>query len=507
MSVQQQVGWRNERMGIIGNAGWGGGLVVAAASMPALAMMILQRWAQTAVFVLLFLVVAAVVLVHVKERPLWRWVQQSVLMLAGRAAGVSRFEAKATGEAVSAKEAEQFDLPGVLQSLQLHDGPPMPSGNMRRPVLLQHKGAKTWAMVASVQHQGVSMSDSNAIQRFSAALGQMVQGVVKSQSGMVRVSLYVRSAPADGAERAAWVAEHTTTASVPESLAESIDELERRVLAHSVISEYYVVATFAEDKLARPAKAAGGGLAGRAAAMYRAVRSLEANLGDAGCHDIRWLSVHELAAAVRTGFNPGAAMGIAVAKARNSRGDTWHDGVSPVAAGPSRAPAPSVRSYAHDSYVSASYSLVLPEMSTQVGKLLRLVRPNQSGERRCLALHFEPYDTKKGQTVIERDTSKAQIGKEIKRQRGFRISPFAEKKVAAAREQELRLVDGHNLVRVAGAVAVTVSADQEIETATTLLESSTRASGYDVMRLELAQDVGFVAAVLPVGLGMPKRGE
>jgi hypothetical protein len=46
-----------------------------------------------------------------------------------------------------------------------------------------------------------------------------------------------------------------------------------------------------------------------------------------------------------------------------------------------------------------------------------------------------------------------------------------------------------------------------VDDAAASFEGSARAAGYQLLRLDLAQDSGFVAAVLPLGVGLPRRGD
>lgn len=61
-------------------------------------------------------------------------------------------------------------------------------------------------------------------------------------------------------------------------------------------------------------------------------------------------------------------------------------------------------------------------------------------------------------------------------------------------------------MRVAGVAAVTAPTSGDFRDHGQALESNARSAGFALQRLGLAQDVGFVAGVLPVGLGLPSRG-
>jgi len=96
---------------------------------------------------------------------------------------------------------------------------------------------------------------------------------------------------------------------------------------------------------------------------------------------------------------------------------------------------------------------------------------------------------------------------DIKAKRGFRVPRRDRKRLVDVAEQESQLARGHSLVRVAGAAAVTVATGDGVDDAAASFEGSARAAGYQLLRLDLAQDSGFVAAVLPLGVGLPKRGD
>jgi len=61
--------------------------------------------------------------------------------------------------------------------------------------------------------------------------------------------------------------------------------------------------------LRRPAQAGGGGVAGRAYALYRALDGVEDQLRSLGVRGVTWLPSPPLAEAIRTAFNPAAAAG------------------------------------------------------------------------------------------------------------------------------------------------------------------------------------------------------
>lgn len=496
-------GFRNERIGFLGGASVLQVAGVLVTSLPAWWSVTQQRWLPALFWMAVFLVIAAAVFARVKDRALYVWATQSVLHLVGRVSGTSEWRARAAGGGVTREEIDRLDLPGPLAAMRVHDGPPLASQAMQRVCLIQD--GKHWVVVASMTHPGLSIADPGSAGRYADALGSMLANLARNESGASRLSLYVRAMPDDGAERAAWHAEHART-DVPSELIEATDRLERVVLSASIRHEIYVAVRFEDGAIRKPAKAAGGGVPGRAAVIYRVLSDVEAGLTSVGCQRIQWLSTQQVAGAIRSGYNPGDAASMAVARTGNVRGGEAFADMEPGGAGPSQAPSPAPRSYTHDAFRTVAYTLLLPDLGTQVGRLRPLLTPARQQERRCLALHYEPMTVQEAEKKTERDNSKATMASEIKRQKGFRVSARQRKLKAQTEADENLLTAGHTMVRVAGAVSVTAPAEEEIETNAALIESAARSSGYALMRLDLAQDAGFVAATIPVGVGLPTRG-
>ena len=61
------------------------------------------------------------------------------------------------------------------------------------------------------------------------------------------------------------------------------------------------------------------------------------------------------------------------------------------------------------------------------------------------------------------------------------------------------------MVRLAAAASVTVASERDIEDHAASFEASARASGYTLLRLDLAQDTGFITAALPLGIGLTDK--
>ncbi len=497
-------GWRRERLGVFAGLTGGQAVLVALFLLPVLVVMGRSQWAEVFQLLPLAVVGCALVALPVRGRPAFRWLLDLGMFHLGAAMQWSSWRSKASSGSASPRDLATPDLPGVLAGLRTHAGPRF--GPDQSPVcVVQDPRFGRWSATARVTHAGVAAADEQTRNSYADALGGLLAAAADTGT-VAALSLLIRTVPDDGAERAAWVADHAVD-DVPEVVAAAARGLEASVVAASVRHEVFLTVSVAESRIRRAARDAGGGACGRARVLYRYLTDLEHGLRAIGATDVHWLDASELATAIRTGYNLAEAAGIARAAHARRRLEDVSTGTMLGAAGPVLAPTPNARTYTHDAYTTVSYALLLPKRPTTVGALSRVLAPATAGERRCLALHYEPLPAGRADRQIERDTWAAEMAVDIKAKRGFRVPRRDRKRLVEVAEQESQLARGHSLVRVAGAAAVTVPAGDGIDDAAASFEGSARAAGYQLLRLDLAQDTGFVAAVLPLGVGLPKRGD
>ncbi len=94
---------------------------------------------------------------------------------------------------------------------------------------------------------------------------------------------------------------------------------------------------------------------------------------------------------------------------------------------------------------------------------------------------------------------------EMRARMGFKARTAHRRDSQRVASAGLRLAAGRSLVRVAVAAAVTVPSDWSITDYGRRLESAVRGAGFTPLRLDLAQDSGFAAACIPLGVGLPRR--
>ncbi|GAY13162.1 SCO6880 family protein [Pseudonocardia sp. N23] len=433
----------------------------------------------------------ALVVVPVRGRPPLRWLADLVSFRTGVLMRWSLWQSKAA--AGLAGPPGEPDLPGVLTRVEFPDGPPF--RDQGRLCLIHDTGDGRWGATARLAHSGVGMLSDTECERLAGRLGHLL--VAMGRRDVVdRLSLLVRTVPDDGTEYGVWRSLHEVP-DAPLLARRAADELDRTVGAASVRSELFVTVSGPETALRRPAAAAGGGVEGRASVLYRVLDGLDDALTTLGVQSVTWLSGSGMAAAIRTGFNPAAAAGLTRDRL------TGRSGLPLSAAGPALAPAPAARAYHHDGFSTVSYAAMMPPTGTVFGSLGPLLAVRSEGERRTVAIHYEALSARAAARAVRSGRFRSTAMRDWRAARGVGDTATDRRRSDGARDQESAVAAGQSMVRFTVAASVTVPADRDVEDHAARLEND--ASGrFRLLRLELAQDSAFVAAVLPVGIGLPR---
>jgi hypothetical protein len=486
--------------------GWFGGLsakawtAVGLGGLPVLLAVGAHRWllalGLTPVWAMLIVLVA----VPVRGRSAVRWTLDWAYRTGGAGLGWTDWQSQAA--AGTAADTHDADLPGVLSGIQTHDGPPF-GPLLVRPVVISDARERTWAVVARLTHPGIGLSETPARARMGTGLAELLEGAATTELVSV-VALQIRTLPDDGAERLAWQRAHLRHDS-PQLARSATTELAALMSQAGVRHEAFLTVVVPERRIARQAKEAGGGVDGRARVLQGVMSEIEARLvGPVGCTSVTWLDSPSLAAAIRTGFAPGDRAALTTAEL--DRGSDPRAGALPMAAaGPTAAPPPPRRHYAHDAWHSATCTVLLPDKGAVMGALAPVLTPTAAGERRCATVFFEPISSAKADRMIGNESMSSELATEMRRRGGFKERAAHRRDSARVEGQDTRLSEGSALVRVGLAVSVTVPDTWSITDYGRRLEASVTASGFTPLRLDLAQDSAFAAACIPLGIGLPRR--
>jgi hypothetical protein len=474
--------------------------LVALSGMPALLALNAQAWGLFFGWLPVWALLAAVLLVPVRGRAAGRWFADLLLHAIGVLMGWTAFGLRAASG--TADDLAEADLPGVLAGIRTHDGPPF--GQLfDRPVIVQDSAARTWAAVARITHPGIGLAEPGERDRMGAGLAELCELTARTEL-VETLAVHLRTVPDDGAERATWEQAHTR-GDAP-TLAVHVNALLGAMLTPAAVrTEAFVTVVAGESRIARAAKEAGGGVDGRARVLHGVMAEVEAALrGPVGCTAVAWLDSSALAAAVRTGFAPGDRGQLVAADLAAASGQRLAAGVPMAAAGPTQARA-EVRHYVHDAWASVTDTILLPDQGAVLGALAPVLVPTTAGERRCLTVFLAPLPLERATRMVGREEMSATTGNELRARMGFRQRARQRRDTERIGAADEKLATGRALVRLAAAACVTVPASWPAAEHGRRLSASVRAAGFVPLRLDLAQDAGFAAAAIPLGVGLPNR--
>jgi hypothetical protein len=474
--------------------------LVTLAGLPALLALNAQAWALLAAWLPVWVLLAVLLLVPIRGRAAGRWFADLVLHAIGGVMGWRLYGS--TAAAGTARDLAEADLPGVLAGIRTHDGPPY--GQLfGRPVIVQDCAARTWAALARITHPGIGLAEAGERDRMGAGLAELCELTARTELVDV-LALQVRTVPDDGAERAAWERAHIRR-DAPVLAAQVNALLGATLTPAAVRTEAFVTVVIGEGRIVRAAKESGGGVDGRARVLHGVMAEVEAALrGPVGCTAVSWLDSAALAAAVRTGFAPGDRAELVAAELAAAAGQQLATGVPMAAAGPTQARA-ELRHYAHDAWASVTDTVLLPDSGAVLGALAPVLVPTTAGERRCLTVFLAPLPLERATRLVGREEMSATTGNEMRARMGFRQRARQRRDTERIGAADEKLAAGRALVRPAVAACVTVPATWPVAEHGRRLDASIRAAGYVPLRLDLAQDSGFAAAAIPLGVGLPNR--
>ena len=499
MTVTIYGDYRRDRVGwFFGLAGWQI-VVVGLTLLPPVWALNQRRWLLLAALVAAAAVVITLAVIPIRGRSFVGWMGAVTKSGVGGVAGWTRWRSRASRGRVA--DLDTPDLPGVLAGVAIHDGPPWGTA-MERTAIIQHHATKMWAVTAAVVHPGIGLCESVERDRQGAALGELLD--VASRTDLVEeVLLLVRTVPEDGAERAEYVRRHRKVDAPP--LARQVnDELAVALTTASVRTESFVTLLVSEARLARRAKQTGGGLDGRARELIALMAEFESHLrGGLGMTSVSWLTSPALAAACRTGFAPGDAASITAARSAVDRGEQVNAQVPWALAGPSGAEW-AARHYVHDAWHSVSVTLVLPERGAVMGALAPVLSPHEPGERRSLVISYPLLRAQQANRQSANQEWAADLGAGLRTRMGVKLRAKQQQDLARTQGLDAKLARGYSMVRPYAVATVTVPRTRPIGTAATGLDAAVRQAGFAPLRLDLAQDAGFVASSIPLGTSLTR---
>ena len=470
-------------------------LTTVAAGFPSVWALSRQQWLLLLGCLAGWALLAVLVLVPVAGRTATGWIAAAVSHLIGGVLCWTTFRARAgTG---CADDMDEVDLPGVLAAVTVHEGPPQ-GADRRRVAVIQHHATRTWAVTAAITHTGLAMTDSRERATQGTRLAELLNACARTEL-VDELLITVRSVPDDGVERAHWLAAHQR----PDTAAlvrEVNTELAEVLASIAVRTEAFITVVVPDRRRAKEAREYGRGIDGRARALTLVMTEVESHLRTGmGISQVEWLTSPQLAAATRTGFAPGDRPSIL--DALNAGNPDVTATVPWAMAGPSGADL-AMRHYSHDAWNSISATIMLPARGAVMGALAPILTPTEPGERRSLVTAYPIL----AQTTADRQTASAEwsadMGEELRAKAGVKTRAKDRINLARTRNLDTRLATGNALTRPYAIATVTVPKTLRIAEYGRRLDASIRQAGFAPLRLDFAQDIGFAASTIPLGVSL-----
>ncbi|WP_025274190.1 SCO6880 family protein [Haloglycomyces albus] len=403
-----------------------------------------------------------------------------------------------TGDAPEVSEVDKtrsLDLPGVLAPLEIlqHDLP-----GQQRFGVAYHRIDRTYTAIAHVQFAGIGLIDSDRQEQRISGWGSLLSGLCSDGSPITRIQALQRLVPESGAALRQWHHQHSSP-DTPAIVTDTVEGLLDRATIATAQRENYVAITLDARKARSAIKSAGGGHDGALTVLSRYQRAIYSALAGADLQVNGWLTARGIGEVIKSVFDPHAANSLA------ERRHSHHSepGVDPASAGPSGCETrPSY--YAHEGAYTATFWVdSWPRSQTYATVLGPLLGEGEF--RRNLSLHFEPLPPRVAEKEVMRERTSRETAIRI-RERTKQVVPEHEKAaLQRAIEQDTERAAGHGLVRFSAYVSVTVTDIDDLERACAELEADAAASRIELKRMYLAQDIGFAAACLPFGFGLPTK--
>ncbi|MEU2466754.1 SCO6880 family protein [Streptomyces sp. NPDC012486] len=235
---------------------------------------------------------------------------------------------------------------------------------------------------------------------------------------------------------------------------------------------------------------AGGGLPGAFTVMEQTTASLAQAARNAGLMVTGWLSAREIAAVIRTAYDPKALAAL------QQWSETGRAEAEPAAAGP----VVQFEEYdrlATDSARHATYWVEnWPRTEMGAGFLHGIMFT--AGVRRSLSLIYAPQGLESALRDVQRKKAAIIADANERARRGQVDSEENSVEYADVKTRERQLIAGHADVALTGLVTVTAETDALLDAACAQIETAAVTAGVDLRRLNYQQPNAFTVAALPL---------
>ncbi len=428
----------------------------------------------------LWAVVALVVFVRHRGRSLAEWTpivaRYALRHLRGQLLWLARPSQRPVREGL-------LHLPGSAASLRVVTPPDRRYGAVHNP------RTGTLTAVVRVSARAYALLDPAAQQANVAGWGRALAALART-GHVARVQVLERTVPDSGdALRRYWNDHGDPQARLAGHVYE---ELIATAGPAAAPHEAYVALALDQKAARRLINQAGGGLAGSFGVLAQLMSTFEHAARGAGLALGSWLSATEIAAVVRTAYDPKSLLAL----------DNWSPSgraqADPAAAGPvvvvEKADHITTDSAVHTTYWIENW----PRVEVSAGFLHQLLF--SAGVRRTLSLLYEPKSLDAALRDVQRKKASVLADASERARRGQVESEADVIEYADIKVRERQLIAGHADVALTGLLTVSADTESELRSACAVVETAAVGAQLDLRPLTWQQAEAFTVAALPLAL-------
>ncbi|MFF8918286.1 SCO6880 family protein [Streptomyces sp. NPDC015032] len=374
-------------------------------------------------------------------------------------------------------------LPGTAASLKVVT--PGDSANGAAAVHDPHQ--QTLTAIARVSSRAFVLLDPATQNHNVSSWGRALAGTART-GHVATVQVLERTVPDSGDT----LTRHWTRNGRPEApvAGQVYSELVAAAGPAAAPHETYIAISLDLKAAKRLISQAGGGLPGAFTVMEQTTASVAQAARNAGLMVTGWLSAREIAAAIRTAYDPKAL------SALQQWSESGQAEADPAAAGP----VVQVEEYdrvATDSARHATYWVEnWPRTEMGAGFLHGLMFT--AGVRRTLSLTYVPQRLESALRDVQRKKAQIIADASERTRRGQVDSEEDSVEYADVKTRERQLIAGHADVSLTGLVTVTAETDALLDAACAQIETAAVTAGVDLRRLFFQQPDAFTVSALPL---------
>lgn len=428
----------------------------------------------------LWAVIALVVFVRHRGRSLADWAPVVARYLLRRVRGqliwLARPSHRPTREGL-------LHLPGTAASLRVVTAPGGRYGAVHNP----HAGTLT--AVVKVTSRAYALLDPGTQSANVAGWGRALAALARTGQ-VARVQVIERTVPDSGdALRRYWEEHgHPDTPVAGAIYGELIQSAGPAAAPH----EAYVAVSLDTKAARRLISQAGGGMIGAFSVLAQLVSTFDQAARTAGLNPTGWLSAREIAAVVRTAYDPKASTAL----------DRWSASGRPEAEPTAAGPVVVVEKADHiatDSAVHATYWVEnWPRVQTSAGFLHQVLFT--AGVRRTLSLSYAPKALDAALRDVQRKKAGVIADSAERARRGQVDSEANAIEYQDIKSRERELIAGHADVALTGLLTVSADSEEELRSACAVVETAAVGAQLDLRPLTWQQAEAFTAAAMPLAL-------